>query len=180
MKGMKGGDMDGIPALQAAVFGPYGFTLLEVLVALGLLSVTMALAGSGLFQVFSFQTSYQDKAVATKDLRHAGSWFSGDALNAQSAVDENGDPLDCTSAANSVTLSWTGSDGVSHISTYQVAGDSLVREYDGSVNTIAEHVVANSVGFLHCGNLLTMELEIEAEPGSTKKSVLWTYLRKQE
>ena len=79
--------MDAIPALQAAVYGSDGFTLLEVLVALGILSLALALATGGLFQVFSIQTSYQDKVVATKDLRHAGSWFSGDALNAQAAVD---------------------------------------------------------------------------------------------
>ena len=171
--------MDPIPALQAAVYGTQGFTLVEVLVALGILSLAIALAGSGLFQVFSFQTSYQDKVVATKDLRHAGSWFSGDALNAQAAVDGNGEPLDCLSASDSVTLSWTGNDGAYHSSTYQVSGDSLKREYDGRVNTLADHVVSNSVGFLRCGNLLTLELEVEADSGQAKNTVLWTYLRRQ-
>ena len=158
--GLREGDMDAIPALQAAVYGTQGFTLVEVLVALGILSLAIGLAGSGLFQVFSFQTSYQDKVVATKDLRHAGSWFSGDALNAQSAIDENGEPLDCLSAADSVTLSWTDHGGAMHSSTYQVSGNSLEREYDGRVNTLANHVVSNSVGFLHCGNLLTLALEV--------------------
>ncbi len=178
--GLTEGDMDAIPALQAAVYGTQGFTLVEVLVALGILSLAIALAGSGLFQVFSFQTSYQDKVVATKDLRHAGSWFSGDALNAQAAVDGNGEPLDCLSASDSVTLSWTGNDGAYHSSTYQVSGDSFERAYDGRVNTLADHVVSNSVGFLHCGNLLTLELEVEADPGQAKNTVLWTYLRRQE
>ena len=172
--------MDAIPALQAAVYGTQGFTLVEVLVALGILSLAIALAGSGLFQVFSFQTSYQDKVVATKDLRHAGSWFSGDALNAQAAVDGNGEPLDCLSPSDSVTLSWTGNDGAYHSSTYQVSGDSFKRAYDGRVNTLADHVVTDSVGFLHCGNLLTLELEVEADSGQAKNTVLWTYLRRQE
>ena len=153
---------------------------MEVLVALGILSVAIALAGSGLFQVFSFQTSYQDRAIATKDLRHAGSWFSGDALNAQAAVDGNGEPLDCLSASDSVTLSWTDNDGAFHTSTYQVSGDSFQRAYDGRVNTLADHVVTDSVGFLHCGNLLTLELEVEADSGQAKNTVLWTYLRRQE
>ena len=178
--GLREEDMDAIPALQTAVYGTQGFTLVEVLVALGILSITVALAGSGLFQVFSFQTSYQDRVIATKDLRHAGSWFSGDALNAQAAVDENGEPLDCLSASDSVTLSWTGNDGVYHSSTYKVSGDSFEREYDGRVNILADHVVANSVGFFHCGNLLTLELEVESDSGKVNNTVLWTYLRKQE
>ena len=172
--------MEAIPALQTAVYGTQGFTLVEVLVALGILSIAIALAGGGLFQVFSFQTSYQDKVVATKDLRHAGSWFSGDALNAQAAVDGNGEPLDCLSASDSVTLSWTDNDGAYHTSTYQVSGDSFQRAYDGRVNTLADHVVTDSVGFLHCGNLLTLELEVEADSGQVKNTVLWTYLRRQE
>ena len=172
--------MEAIPALQTAVYGTQGFTLVEVLVALGILSLAIGLAGSGLFQVFSFQTSYQDKVVATKDLRHAGSWFSGDALNAQAAVDGNGEPLDCFSASDSVTLSWTDNDGAYHTSTYQDSGDSFQRAYDGRVNTLADHVVTDSVGFLHCGNLLTLELEVEADSGQVKNTVLWTYLRRQE
>ena len=172
--------MDAIPALQTAVYGTQGFTLVEVLVALGILSIAIALAGGGLFQVFSFQASYQDKVVATKGLRHAGSWFSGDALNAQAAVDGNGEPLDCLSASDSVTLSWTDNDGAYHTSTYQVSGDSFQRAYDGRVNTLADHVVTDSVGFLHCGNLLTLELEVEADSGQVKNTVLWTYLRRQE
>ena len=172
--------MDAIPALQTAVYGTQGFTLVEVLVALGILSIAIALAGGGLFQVFAFQPSYQDKVVATKDLRHAGSWFSGDALNAQAAVDGNGEPLDCLSASDSVTLSWTDNDGAYHTSTYQVSGDSFRRSYDGRVNTLADHVVTDSVGFLHCGNLLTLELEVEADSGQVKNTVLWTYLRRQE
>ena len=72
--GLREGEMDTIPALQVAIYQSQGFTLVEVLVALGILSLAIGLAGSGLFQVFSFQTSFQDKTIATKDLRHAGSW----------------------------------------------------------------------------------------------------------
>ncbi len=88
--------------------------------------------------------------------------------------------MDCLSAANSVTLSWTDHDGAMHSSTYQVSGNSFEREYDGRVNTLANHVVTNSVGFLHCGNLLTLKLEVESDSGKSNHTVLWTYLRKQE
>jgi prepilin-type N-terminal cleavage/methylation domain-containing protein len=103
--------MGEIAAVKARVSGPSGFTLVEVLVALGILAVAMGLIGNGFFQVFWFQTSFQDDVVATKDLRHAGSWFAGDALNAKDAVDDTGNPLVCASPATSVTLRWDGADG---------------------------------------------------------------------
>ena len=172
--------MDAIPALQVAVYAAQGFCLVEVLVDLGILCLAIGLAGVGLFQVFSYQNSSQDKTVATKNLRHVGNWFSGDALNAQAAVDENGDPLVSLAASDSVTLNWTGNDGAFHSSTYQVSGDSFKRGYDGRINTLAEHVVTHSVGFLHCGNLLTLALDAEADSGKADNTVLWTYLRKRE
>lgn len=171
--------MVAIPVLQVAVYGLHGFTLVEVLAALGILSVAVALASNRLFQDFSFQTSHQDKAVTTKRLRHAGSWSSGDALNAQPAWDENGDPVDRLSASDSVTLSWTGSDGTMHSSIYQVAGDSFKRDYGGRINHLANRAMAGPAGFIHCGNLLTIDLEAEDEAENARKPVLWTYLRRQ-
>ena len=85
------------PVFQAAIYGLHGlhgFTLVEVLVGLSILSVAVALASRRLFRVFSFQISHKNKAIATKDQRHADSWFSSDALNAQAARDENGDAVD--------------------------------------------------------------------------------------
>ena len=88
--------------------------------------------------------------------------------------------MDCLSASDSVTLSWTDNDGAYHSSTYQVSGDPFERAYGGRVNTLAEHVVSDSVGFIHCGDLLTLELKVEADSGETQNTVLWTYLRRQE
>ena len=157
-----------------------GFTLIEALVAVAILSLAMGVIGSGFSQVFSFQTSFKDDAVATKDLRHAGSWFAGDALNAKIVLDNNGSPLACGSAATSVTLTWSGSDGTVYSSIYRVSGDSLERVYDGAANVLARRVVPNSIGFSLCGNLLTMDLELEAEPETTEIISLQTYLRKLE
>jgi len=167
------------PVFQAAIYGLHGFTLVEVLMGLSILSVAVALASRRLFRVFSFQISHQNKAVATKDQRHAGSWFSSDALNAQAAWDENGDAVDLLSASDSVTLSWTGSDGTMHSSISQITGDSFERDYGGRINHLANRAVADPAGFIHCENLLTIDLEAEDEPGNARKPVLWTYLRGQ-
>ena len=167
------------PVFQAAIYGLHGFTLVEVLMGLSILSVAVALASRRLFRVFSFQFSHQNKAVATKDQRHAGSWFSSDALNAMAAWDENGDAVDLLSASDSVTLSWTGSDGTMHSSIYQITGDSFERDYGGRINHLANRAVADPTGFIHCETLLTIDLEAEDGPGNARKPVLWTYLREQ-
>jgi type II secretory pathway pseudopilin PulG len=177
--GLREDDVEAMPILQAAISGLHGFTLVETLAALGSLLVAAALAGNRLFQVLSFQTSFRDKAVATSQLRHSGSWFSGESLNAKAAWDEGGEPVDLSSASDSVTLSWTGSDGTNHSSTYQVSGDSFERDYGGRINHLASRAVADSSGFIHCGNLLTLELEVDDEPGNARQPVLWTYLRRR-
>ena len=171
--------MEAKPVLHAVVSRLHGSTLVEVLATLGILSVAVASAGNRLFQVFSFQTSHGDEALFPKRLRQPGSWFSGGALNSQTASYEDGDPMDLHSAADSVTLSWTGSDGTMHSSTYQVSGDSFERDYGGRINHLANRAVDDSARFIHCGNLLTLELGVEDEPGSDRKPVLWTYLRRQ-
>ena len=42
---------------------------------------------------------------------------------------------------------------------------------------IANRAVADPAGFIHCENLLTINLEAEDEPGNARKPVLWTYVR---
>jgi len=58
--------------------------------------------------------------------------------------------------------------------------DFMNRKYDGRTNTLANHVVADPVGFLHCGNFLSIEPSEHIQVGIAHKPVLWTYLRKQE
>ncbi len=53
-----------------------GFTLMEVAIATALLSLGISLVGTAVFQVLGAQGNWQDEVVATKDLRHVGSWFS--------------------------------------------------------------------------------------------------------
>lgn len=159
-----------------------GFTLVEALVALGILSVAVGLIGSGLFQVLSFQKPWQDQVVATKELRHAGSWFAGDALNTEEVFDAGGstrltcdpDPL-----VEKVTLQWIGKDGVTtHNATYSLTGQDLIRNYDGNPNIVASPVVLGTLSFSLCGNLLSLKMDVEADRGTTDGIVLQTYTRR--
>ncbi|MCH8279485.1 MAG: prepilin-type N-terminal cleavage/methylation domain-containing protein [Chloroflexi bacterium] len=159
-----------------------GFTLIEALVAIGILTFAVAIIGSGMFQVFNFQQFWQADVVATKELRHAGSWFAGDALNAEDVLDAGGvTQLTCNPdpAAEQVTLQWTDKDGVTqHSATYSLSGAKLIRNYDGDLNTMARPVVAGSLDFTLCGNLLTLKMQVEADRSTNEDITLQTYIRR--
>ena len=119
--------------------------------------------------------------VATKSLRHVGSWFSGDALNAEDVMDSGGAlRLTCNPVTpeREVTLKWTGTDGTAHSANYAVVQDTLVRTVDGAGITLANLVVANSVSFTLCGKFLTLAVDVKADRNTTETLNLRTQIRK--
>ena len=164
-----------LPEMESA-----GLTLIELVVALGVITMVVGMAGSGIFQVLSFERHWQDGVTATVDLRRAGSRFAGDALNAEDALDSLGDRVGCPPAApaSSVDLSWTDTIGGDHTAVYSISGGSLVRVFDGQQNEMARRAVANSLQVSLCQRLLTMDLQVEGGRGSIENMQLQTYMRK--
>lgn len=148
-----------------------GFTLIEVVVAL---------AGSEICQVLSFQQYWQNDLTATVDMRRAGSRFAGDALNAEDAKDSLDVRVACPPAAtaSSVSLSWTDTADVTHTAAYSISGSSLVRVFDGQQNEMARRVVAGSLQVSLCGQMLTMDMQVEGGRGRIENIQLQTYVRK--
>ena len=122
----------------------------------------------------------------SRNLRNAGSWFAGDALNAEDALDGPGGSRlteDCTdppsNTASAVTLTWRTRE-----ITYSSAAGALIREDESANQTsiISSGVVDNSLKFILCTtggkNLLTLELEVEADNGQTEAVQMRTHLRK--
>ncbi len=176
-------DLRLIRALKRSLASSSGFTLVELIVALGILSAILGMVGDGFFQVLSIQKFWKDGTVATKDLRHAASWFAGDALNATDVLDAGGvNRLTCqpNPAINQVTLTWTDAVGTTQSATYNPSGTTIVREVNtsGILNVMAKNVVANSLQFSLCGNLLSMQMSVEADRENTEEITLRTYLRK--
>ena len=177
--------------IQRALADSSGFTLIEVLIAVSLTSIAVGLVGTGIFQVTDFRRFWADDVLATRDLRHADSWFSGDALNAEDALDGPGGSRlvsDCddppTSTTSTVTLTWTDTSGTPRWATYDTAAGTLTREDESNPKTeiIREGVVDNSVKFSLCTlggkSLLTLEMEVEADRGESETVRLRTHLRK--
>ena len=149
--------------------GSSGFTLMETVVALGILSMGVVLIGVSSFQVLSVQRYWQQERVATKDLRHVGSLLAGDALNAHTVT------FGGTPANSSVVIGWTDATNTAHTVTYALSGTTLTRDLDGSVNKVSEDVA--SVVFSESDQLLTMSLTVNADRGTTENISLQTYLR---
>ena len=119
--------------------------------------------------MLSIQRNWQDDRVATKDLRHTGSWFAGDALNAETVV------ISGTPEAPTVTISWVDSSDVFHSSIYSLDGDTLIRDDDGIVTPVAKSVV--SADFSLSGRVLTLDLTVNSGNGGTTLMTLKTYFR---
>ena len=160
-----------------------GFTLIELLVSITILTVVVGIFGAGMFQVLSIQRFWTDDVKAVREVRHAGSWFSGDALNATDVLDAGGvTRLTCAPnpSVQQITMTWTDASGAPHNVVYSVTGDELQRDFDsnGTPLIMASRVVANSISFTLCGNTLRLNVDVLADRDTTDKLDLITYVRK--
>ncbi|MCH7736339.1 MAG: prepilin-type N-terminal cleavage/methylation domain-containing protein [Chloroflexi bacterium] len=169
--------------IQNILASSQGFTLVELLVSLSILTVVVSIFGSAMFQVLSIQRFWTDDVRAVREVRHAGSWFSGDALNATDVLDAGGVArLTCTPSPSveQITLTWSDQAGTPHNVVYSVTGDELRRDFDsnGTPLVMATGVVANSISFTLCGNTLRLNMDVQADRTTTDNLDLITYLRK--
>jgi hypothetical protein len=147
-----------------------GVTLVEAVVAVGILTMAVALIGTSIFQSLSIQRYWRDDVIATKEWRHAGSRFVTDLFNAETI-----DLVDGAAPVSAVTFTWVDGGGNPHTATYSLVGDTLIRDVDGFQITVARGVL--SAGFSRNARLVTFDLEVQADLGKTESMSLQTYLR---
>ena len=150
--------------------GGCGFTLPEVVVAVGVLTLAVGLVGSGMFQALSMERYWKDDAVATWELRRAAGTFVNDAMVAKTT-----DLQDGAGPAGSVTLWHTDEVGLQRLVSYSAISGDLVRESEGITTVVARGVV--TAGFSLSGKLMSFDLEVEADRGTTESMELQTFLR---
>lgn len=179
-----------------------GFTLAETLVALSIMGLGLGLVGSGIFQSLVIERVWVDDVIATRDIRHADSWLSEDALNAHEVCDAatNAKLTPGGGIVDSITVVWyefadpndlpvTYCDGVlsanytRHEVTYVVVGTELQRLIvtDGlqlAKSSLTRRVVSAGFSLSASGDVLSFDLEVEAEEGQTEFTSLQTFLRK--
>jgi len=158
-----------------------GFTLIELLISVSILTVVTGIFGAGMFQVLSIQRFWTDDVKATREIRHAGSWIAGDALNAMDVFDAGGSVrLTCTPnpPVEQVTLTWNEFGGSTQTATYSISGDELLRDNGIELPLrMAGRVVANSLSFTLCGSSFRVTMDVLSDRGTTERLDLITYLR---
>ena len=148
----------------------HGVTLVEMIVVVGILTMGLGLIGSTVFQSLGIFRYWRADVVATREIRHAGSMFAGDALNTEVIS-----LIDGGISVDSVTLEWIDEAEVDHTAVYAFANGVLTRNLDGNVNTLARDVV--DVDFYLDTRIVTFDISVTAESGTTESRSLATYLR---
>jgi len=156
--------------LSNLTLGSSGFTLAALLVAIGITSLALGLLGPVMFQALATERGWKEEVIATKELRHAGSWFASDASNASSSNLLDGGP-----AQNSLTLGWTGSEGTLNSVSYNLVGNTLVRTANGQPLELARHVT--QVSFHLSEGALYFQMSVAGRQSIEKSSQLQTYAR---
>ena len=147
-----------------------GFTLVESLVAIGILTIVMS---SGLYRAMGTQRGVVDDGLAINELRKGLGWIGEDVKMASST-----NVIDGGSTLPTLVLSWTdefGGASQTHTITYSLNGDWLVRDYDGSSHTVARRV--NSAEFFRNGQVVTAQFGVDAGAGTIRTLSVETLMR---
>jgi len=152
-----------------------GFTLIELIVALGIGVVLLSAIVSSIFLVVHGSIDVRSRMTALADIENAAHWLTRDTIMGQSL-----DLLEGAPPANTVNITWfdyTGGSGneTAHYAAYTHSGTELRREYDSANNTAIVARRLTEVGFSLDGDLMTVTL-ISTPERASRSTVNRTYV----
>ena len=146
-----------------------GFTLIEVVIAVTIITTTMGLLSGAFFQAVSLQRFWISDVSPSRQFTRAASWIGQDALSVEAITFPGGQP------GNSVTFVWTDFFNNPRSAAYALSGDDLIRTDDaGTTVTVARGV--SGVTFSVTDKVLTFTLSIETSPGQSETRTLNPFL----
>jgi len=115
-----------------------GFTLIELVMAIGVAAILMAAASYATLQVANTNTRNTLYMTAVRNAQSAGYWVSIDAEKANRIV---GDSANLT-GSDVLQLTWLDSEDLTetHSSNFTLEGSTLYRNIDGARTMVAEHI----------------------------------------
>jgi len=147
-----------------------GFTLIEILVVMGVGSVILMAALLSVQQVIVGTDRSNSQVVALTDINQASLRIKRDLIMTQETDLTDGNPV----PQSSVTLSWTdytsfGSENQtrSHSSSYTLSGTDLLRNYDGTVSIAGRQIT--SLGFTQDGRIISVVITATG-PGASQRN----------
>ncbi len=150
-----------------------GFSLVEMLVGIGILTIIMGTIGTAMYQGLGTQQGIIEDGTAISELRKGFGWLAADVKMAQTST-----LVDLAPPVDTVTFAWTDyyNDAMTpHISTYSVVDGEIVRTFDSQPHAIARDVV--SAAFSLSGRTVTAEFVVNAGAGTTRTLSVWTLMR---
>ena len=101
-----------------------GFTLIEVLVTVGILGAIMGVLSMTVISIMIITPRTNDWAIALRQVQNAGYWVSRDVLMAQTVTPQ-------PASGVLLTLEWDDSDGTHYEVDYVFDADELRRQLNG-------------------------------------------------
>jgi len=145
-----------------------GFTLLEVLAALAILSAIMTVMSAATILIMKTSSQNEELNVNLRQVQNAGHWISQDALMAQE--------VDTNKPGVFLSLSWSDWDGNSFNVDYVLEGNMLKRQLNNNPESlIAEYIVATTPVWVEEENKLTVTIKASLHGDEGKRWVERTY-----
>ena len=142
-----------------------GFTLVEILVAMGITALVTGVLGTAIFQIFDRSASGQDTLRALSDIQNAGQWIYLDGEKAATS-----DLINNAAPVDTMTFSWT-TEGTPHTAIYALTGPALVRNHNGVETTVARYL--SGVEFSISDDLISIKLTSAPGNGGVSKEVTY-------
>ena len=151
--------------------GQKGFSLIEVLVGLGIATILTTTMSGILYTYFRVFESNTETRQAMRSLVNAETWIKRDLQLASTCDLVEGAP-----PTNTMTISWTEG-SVVHTVTYSLASGDLQRDHNGQVNTPARDV--SFVAFSRTNNAVTTTIVASPDSrwGTTEELTTITYMQ---
>jgi len=135
-----------------------GFTLIEILVAMLVGGMIIAVVVTSIFQMMTGTGKIREDTVALSDLESATHWLTWDIPMGHTITLVDGAP-----PTDNMTVSWNDytteaelEEAVYHFITYTHSGSELTRNYDGVVTIVGRHLTY--VGFSLNGKMVSINL----------------------
>ena len=134
-----------------------GFTLIEILVAMAVSGMVMAVALLSIYQVVWGTARTNDQVSALTDVNYAALWVKKDLQMVQYTNLDEGVPQQ-----GAVILSWidntgfVGEEDRTHSANYTLSGTELVRSYDGTPRVVGRYI--SSIWFTQNGRVITCNI----------------------
>ena len=149
-----------------------GMTLLELTAAMAIAAIIVLGVVSLIYSEARGTAVARTSVTAGHEISYAARWLSQDGWMAESTnLVDGADPVD------HLTLNWIErSDfaNIPHCCSYYLSGNQLLRDYDGTVQTVAGKI--SNLEFSQVGSLITVSIDCSPEwAGDSAKTVRKTY-----